>query len=153
MAANSNNLAWEHVRTSDVEALLKMVKNRRARIAKERYEEKLGADFTPYAAKDQLPIIEQKMWEDGCKNTRTAYSTLKHRQVVLSCYSGVLRHESMYNGELSDLLCVSHKDNRSLASEQFIQVMQMGRGKSIKLFLFSSVLLSLLTVSCYPPHM
>ena len=124
-----NNLVWEnHIQTRTVDALIAMVQQSKARIAKATYQEKLDCDFTPYAAANSLEKIEESFWREGCKTHRSAFATIRHGCVLLNCYSGVLRHETVYNGELSDLLCVNHHDQRA-DNEQFIQVMQMGVGK------------------------
>lgn len=134
-----NNLVWEHIQTRTVDSLIAMVQQRKARIAKATYQEKLDCDFTPYAQSNNLERIEERFFQEGYKTNRAAYSSIRHRMVLLNCYSGVLRHETVYNGELSDLLCINHHDQRA-QSDQLIQVMQIGIGKStcriLKIFYF-----------------
>lgn len=111
--------------------LLLLVTNRKAQIAKKTYQEKLGSEFAPYTSKDHVPDIENSFWMKGVRaNARTAYTSIRHRCVFLSCYSDMLCHETMYHGELSDMLCLNdYQRSQSSNAECLIQVVQIGQGK------------------------
>ena len=134
VSEGANNLPWDHVETTQVTSLLLLVRNRKARIAKRTYQEKLDSDFSPYASKDCVPDIENKFWNKGMgegSNAQTAFTAIRHRCVFLSCYCGLLRHETMYHGELSDMLGLDYP-NPNGNMDQFIQVLQIGQGEKKK---------------------
>lgn len=125
--SHANSLAWDLILTYECKALLKMVKERRARIRRETYQEKLEGDFTPFTSIGQVSKIEQKFWDNGKRSSRAAFPALRNRMTFLNCYSGVLRHESMFLGELSDMVGLEHERSKD-AHAMFIMVMQMSTG-------------------------
>ena len=128
MSQNANNLSWDLIFSHDIKHLFSMVKARKTRIAHQNFHEKLSSDFTPFTSKDQLPTIEKAMWDSGNSSFRASMTTLRNRAVFLNCYSGLLRHESIFKGELSDLLCLRHKRSDDV-DKMTIQIMQIPEGK------------------------
>jgi hypothetical protein len=126
---NANNLAYEFVFTHQSKALLKMVKERRARVRRATYQEKLEGDFSPFTSIGQVDKIEQKFWDNGKRSSRAAFCAMRNRSTFLSCYSGVLRHESMFLGELSDMVGLEHERARD-AHRIFVMVMQIATGEN-----------------------
>lgn len=49
----------------------------------------------------------------------------------LNCYYGVLRHKSLFLGELSNMVSLDHKRDRDVYP-MTIQVMQIATGKTVK---------------------
>lgn len=143
---NANNLAFEFVLTHQSKALLKMVKERRARIRRKTYQEKLEGDFSPFTSIGQMDMIEQKFWDNGKRSSRAAFCALRNRSTFLSCYSGVLRHESMFLGELSDMVGLEHERVRD-AHRIFVMVMQMATGKFSCFFLLFLLIVAFLFLS------
>jgi hypothetical protein len=128
--ANANSLGFEFVLTPKCKGLLKMVKERRARIKKANCAEKLEGDFSPYNSIGAFDSIEHKFWEKGKRSFRAAFCEMRNRCTFLSCYSGLLRHESMFLGELSDMVGIEHHKERDPHSI-FVMVMQIATGKSV----------------------
>ena len=74
--------------------------------------------------------IETYFWECGKRGKQAAFTYLHTRFTLLWCYSGVLRSESLFLGELLDLvdLQLQKKDYTDLME---ITVMQMVTGKTV----------------------
>jgi hypothetical protein len=98
------NIPWEHMWTVRCDELHSLVKERKAFAKKENYEEKLQAEFAPYAAVDRYDEIEDALWTRGQHTTRSAGAWLRHRYICLHTTSGILRSESVHRAELSDFL-------------------------------------------------
>lgn len=128
---NANTLSWDRVFTYESKSLLEMVKTRRGRIRRATYQEKLEGDFTPFTSLGQVAKIETQFWNNGKKSSRAALPTLRNRMTFLNCYNGVLRHETLFNGELSDMVGLQHLREKD-AHEIFVMVMQMSTGKCVK---------------------
>lgn len=125
---NANSLAWEFILTRQIKTLFKMVQERKARINRETYQERVESDFAPFTSIDQVNPIEQKFWDDGKKSLRAAFCTMRNRMTFLKCYSGILRHETVFLTDLSDMVGLQHQRERD-PHPIFIQVMQMAQGK------------------------
>jgi hypothetical protein len=95
---------WEQIWTLPLENLHKLVKQRRQKVRKATYAEKLEAEFAPYAAVDKLDKLEHELWDRGRGSHRSAGTWLRHRYCMLHTTSGILRCESIYRAELSDFL-------------------------------------------------
>ena len=54
--------AWEHVWTSNFDKVRDHVKNRKQRIKKENYMEKVDGEFAPYAIVEHYGKIENKLF-------------------------------------------------------------------------------------------
>jgi hypothetical protein len=124
----ANGLAWELIFTRKCKELMNLVKERRRRIKRKLYDEKIDHEFTPFTSMAQVGNIEQAFWDHG-KTVRESLPGLRNRCVFLLCYSGLLRHESMFLGELSDMLFVEYQRSRD-SDPFFIMVMQIATGKS-----------------------
>jgi hypothetical protein len=98
------NIPWEHMWTLRCEELSSLVKERKAVAKKDNYEEKMQAEFAPYAAVERYDEIEEELWTRGQYTTRSAGAWLRHRYICLHTTSGILRSESIHRAELSDFL-------------------------------------------------
>jgi hypothetical protein len=127
-ALNANGLTWELIFTRKCKNLMNMVKERKSRIKRKLYKEKVDHEFTPFTSMAQVGNIEQSFWDHG-KTVRESLPALRNRCVFLLCYSGLLRHESMFLGELSDMLHIQYQKTDG-SDPYFIMVMQIATGKS-----------------------
>jgi hypothetical protein len=130
VARCSNNLSWSHVWTIDCKNLVKVVKERKAFIDKKNYVEKIDHEFAPYTAMEEVHRIEKALWKKGeSGGLRMAYAWLRNRFCLLNSLNGILRCESLYKAELSDLLCLQMKKQRD-PHPLTLLIMQMATGKS-----------------------
>ena len=130
VARKETNTSWDLIWGQHHQVLVDMVKKRKARIAKANYSEKLDSVASPYAAIQMLPDIEKTLWNKGLgPNSKSQLAWLRHRFCFLYTFKGVLRHESLQKAELSDLMCVSFKQNRD-PHPVFISVLQLATGKT-----------------------
>lgn len=128
VAKGCNAIPWDLIDTCNVTDLIKLVERRRGRIQRKNYHEKLDGEFTPFTTMSQVDDIELEFWKHGDSSMRSALPSLRNRFAFLHCYSGLLRHESLFLGELSDMLAISHKRERD-PDAMFVMVMQIATGK------------------------
>jgi hypothetical protein len=153
VANQSNNLSWDMIFTMPCKELMTMVKNRKQRIKRQTYQEKIDADFAPFTSLSQIGSIEKALWDYGSTTMKGALPGLRNRFAFLACFSGILRSESVFLGELSDMFGIEHKRERD-PHPYFISIMQIATGKFfvfvvVVLFYFYFYFYSLLTNSFY----
>jgi hypothetical protein len=122
------SIPWEHMWTLRLDELSGLVKERKAVAKKDNYEEKMQAEFAPYAAVERFDDIEEELWTRGQYTTRSAGAWLRHRYICLHTTSGILRSESIHRAELSDFLPLKLKkpgDPHPL----FLMITQLAFGK------------------------
>ena len=130
VANNANSLAWDLVHDARIKEIMSMCKKRTPRIKRARYDEKLDDQFSPFQSIEQLEPIEAWFWGQGKKSRQGCFTSLRARCTLLWCYTGVLRSESLFLGELSDL--VDFRAQRKQHSDPMeVTVMQMHTGKTI----------------------
>jgi hypothetical protein len=138
-------IPWEHIWTLRCDELNSLVKERKAIAKKTNYEEKMQAEFAPYAAVDRYDEIEDVLWSRGQYTTRSAGAWLRHRYICLHTTSGILRSESVHRAELSDFLPLQIQkpdDPHPL----FLMITQLAFGKYISYCV--CVLCFVVIVSC-----
>jgi hypothetical protein len=134
VASQSNSQSWDMIFTMPCKELMTMVKNRRQRIKRKTYKEKIDADFAPFTSLSQITCIERALWHNGATTMKGALPGLRNRFAFLACYSGILRSESVFLGELSDMFGIEHKRQRD-PHPYFISIMQIATGEFLFLFL------------------
>ena len=130
-ASNCNSTSWDLIFTARVKQLINLVRRRKSRIKRKNYAEKIDGDFTPFTSIGQVGNIEEQFWLNG-KTARGCLPGLRNRYVFLQCYSGLLRSESMFLGELSDMVNIEYERRRDMDAYEIL-VLQIATGKS---FLF-----------------
>jgi len=131
-ASNCNSTSWDLIFTARVKQLINLVRRRKSRIKRKNYAEKIDGDFTPFTSIGQVGNIEEQFWLNG-KTARGCLPGLRNRYVFLQCYSGLLRSESMFLGELSDMVNIEYERRRDMDPYQIL-VLQIATGKSCFLF-------------------
>jgi hypothetical protein len=129
-AASANSLSWDQVYKKPCRDLFKAVQSRSTRVARIRFDEKIDGEFSPFTTLGQVGNIEAELFSNGTQTQKDALPSLRNRFVFLNCYSGLLRHESLFLGEFSDMVGLSHR-RRKDAAEMFIMVMQIATGKTV----------------------
>ena len=101
-----NSLSWEQIYNLQCQQLTGMVKKRRPRVNKAQYKEKIDGHFAPYLTVGKpIEALEQKLWEYAKAPTfRVVLAELRNRFCFLQTFAGILRGESLFKAELSDLL-------------------------------------------------
>ncbi|KAG7345280.1 centromere DNA-binding like protein [Nitzschia inconspicua] len=99
-----NNRSRDEVWQNSSDALMNMVKSRKHRINKKNYAEKVDEVSAPYALIQQHKEIESSFFASDCTGiNRQVFSTLRNRFCFLMITFAILRGESMFKAELSDL--------------------------------------------------
>ena len=132
-----NNHTEEQVFGLTVKQLMDIVKQRQPRMNKKNCVEKVNKD-TPMSAVQHVRDLEEHFFSKGIDrfDKRTVFSSLRNRMIFLLTAKGVMRGESIFKAELSDLYHLEvqrHDDEHPLC----ILIMQMATGKTnngLKLF-------------------
>ncbi len=115
--------------TPEIKALMDNVKTRKKRIAKKNFEEKLTCEFSPYACVSEVPSIEKVLFDHHGATQVYGISALRDRFCFNMTTSGILRGESLFKADLSDLCDLIHKDTTN-GQEVHIMVMRIAIGKT-----------------------
>ena len=133
----------EELITESVKAIMKYVQLRRPRANRLNYKEKIDHNSSPLISVKDIGVIENGFFE-GAYNTknsrndrRLTFSSLRNRYIFLHTCHGVLRGESLFNGELSDIFGLEWQRENKDPHPFFISILQLDRGKTnngLKLF-------------------
>ena len=128
---NMNSVPWSIIWSDACEQLTKMVKSRKRRVLKRKYAEKIDHETCHYIASDTIERLEEYLFAQGrVPNTRKVFSSLRNRFTFLMTTHGILRGESVYMCELSDLFGVtSHKKDVD-PHPCYVLMMQIATGKT-----------------------
>jgi hypothetical protein len=124
-----NNLRWDEIWDSQIDDMIRLAVQRIPKEKKRRYEEKVNFQSDPYMLVDRFNEIERKLWEKGEVNMRSAFAWLRHRYVFLHSTHGILRCETIFNGELSDCLMLRAEGTPHF---MWILIQQIAQGKTVK---------------------
>ena len=134
VAQGYNRHSWEQIYQQGLKNLKKHVECRKAKIQKENYEEKISAEFSPYALVAEYTKIENELWKDSQHSVgfRSIATSLRHRYALLHLTCGILRCESLYRAELSDFLGMYPPERDTDCHRMFIMINQFTFGKTNK---------------------
>ena len=124
-----NSLRWDEIWTSSIDEMINLAVERIPLAKKRRHEEKIDHMLDPYLLVNRFDTIERAIWEHGESNMRSAFSWLRHRYIFLHSTHGILRCESIFNGELSDCLALRAEGN---PHHMWVLVQQLAQGKTVK---------------------
>ena len=95
------------------------------------YKEKMDHSFSFFKAHGEVKKLEDAMFLRGVGNgLRAAYASMRNRFVFLYSKTGVLRCESIYKAELSDISHVKSKAPKDVHQWTAL-IMQISQGMSI----------------------
>ena len=109
---NANTLRNEDIDSERVNRLMDNVKKRKDAVARANFKERFDGEFTPYKMISEVTQIETYMWEYHCTTPAFSAASLRDRYHFLATYGGVLRSESMYLADLSDLCDFKFKQQK-----------------------------------------
>jgi len=129
--SNSHNV--REVKSQKVKELLQLVKDRKIIVARNNYREKIDHELLPYLNAQQFPELEAFLWGNNADNachSHNALASLRNRDCLLSTKCGILRGESLFQCELSDILDLEVKFNsQKYPSPILVSIQQIGKGK------------------------
>ena len=124
---------WEHIWQVSLKMLEKHVQLRKVAVMRANFEEKYPSEFAPYAVVDRYDDIEALMFHKAnVTRVRSMLSAIRNRYCLLMLTSGILRCESLYRAELSDLFHLDHPKSESDVHQPFLLVLQLLDGKANK---------------------
>jgi len=124
-----NNITKEQLRSNRIRKLLANVKVRKTTIARENFEERLTGEFSPYTSVNEIPRLEQGLFDRSKNSLLRSLPSLRDRYALLQTISGILRGESMIKADLSDLCDLMHNHSSRTAYPIHIVVMRIAQGK------------------------
>ena len=128
VARHVTSLTWDQIWTLKCENLQQLVKTRTPANKKKNYHEKVDYEFAPYTVVEDFPKIETETWVSGYGSVRSASAWLRHRYCLLQSTSGILRCESLFKAELSDMLGITVQHEHD-PHPLYVLVMQIATGK------------------------
>jgi len=135
----TNQFTLQEIKSSRVKKLLNYVRDRRVATARSTYKEKVDYELLPYINAQRFSDLELYFWERNNPkehhnvHSHSALASLRHRDCLLTSKCGILRGESLFMCELSDLLPVTLKTNRNYPTPMFVCIQQLTKGKCNKL--------------------
>ena len=138
-SANISSIGWEFIWNLKCQEVFSYVKGRKRRIQKANFEEKIDYD-TVHETAENILTVEKGFWTDGTiGNTQTIFSSLRNRFCFLMTVAAILRGESMFMAELSDLYGIEWLGDDAHDQNPFwVLMLQITTGKThthhIKLF-------------------
>ena len=101
-------------------------------VKEDNFEEKLTADFSPYQTASEILQLEQYLFEEKAFSDVYMVGFLRDRYCLLQTTSAILRGESLYRADLSDLCDMIFKPSNT-SEEMLISIMQILHGKKNRL--------------------
>ena len=109
---NANTLRNEDIDSERVDRLMENVKKRKDAVSRANYKERFDGEFTPYKMTSEVNQIEEYMWAYHCTTPAYSAASLRDRYHFLATYEGVLRSESMFLEDISDLCNFKFKQQK-----------------------------------------
>jgi hypothetical protein len=94
---------WEELWSPPLVQLAKVCVRRGPMNKMKNYAEKITHHWSPTSIVHRFPDLEAAMWKRGHDSVKSAIAWLRHRYCFLHSTHGLLRCESIFKGELSDL--------------------------------------------------
>jgi hypothetical protein len=106
----ANSTTKEALRSKRVVTLLNVCQGRRKRAARQNFEEKIDHIMTPYTLVDKVISLANFFFQKNSNSTSLCQSSLRDRFSLLMTVHGILRGESLFLCELSDLILLSRNN-------------------------------------------
>lgn len=122
---------WDLVWTQLTSTLSKISNKRRERINRSQYKEKRGStSVMQYTMLMHIPKIEEEMWNRKA-DFRSSVTWMRNRLFFLFTFCGVMRGETLFQMQMSDLALVTHK-NENMLHPMTVLLAQFSTGKTNK---------------------
>jgi hypothetical protein len=106
----ANNTTKDALRSKRVITLLNLCKGRRKRAARQNFDEKIDHIMAPYILVDKVTSLANFFFQKNSNSTSLCQSSLRDRFSLLMTVHGILRGESLFLCELSDLILFCKHD-------------------------------------------
>jgi hypothetical protein len=112
-----------------VQKLLQNVRTRKKKLTELNFEGKITAEFAPYACISRLAEMEHELFNRHKNTAIYSVVSLRDRFCFNMTTNGILRGESLFKCDLSDLCDVIHKDSAT-GQNIMVMVMRIAVGKT-----------------------
>ena len=89
--------------TTRMKNLIDVVNIRGENVLKKHFKERITDDFQPYRVLNDVPKIEDFIWNEHCDTQIYGTNRLRDRFQFMFSLSAVFRSDSIYKADLSDL--------------------------------------------------
>jgi hypothetical protein len=112
VSAGANNYSRLLIKIQQVKPLLTKVKNRKRKVSRNNFEERLHQELLPYINSQKVGVIEANLWQN--KNNRdssphNAVASVRNRYYLLLTKSAILRGGISFQCNLAPLLSNSRE--------------------------------------------
>jgi hypothetical protein len=133
MDHSCNNVSLDELKSARVRGLLNIAMNRKSAIARREKKEKISHEVQPYLLAQRFKDIELKLFNRNKK--RHPISSLRDRFTFLKTHNGILRGESLFKCELSDMFTLTlHNQGPSPCTVLILQVFTGKTNRSTTLY-------------------
>lgn len=87
-----------------------LVSNRKKIEAKKNYKEKWSHELSPFGLVDEVTNIAEHLFKKNCNSGAFCQSSIRDMFTFLFSHNGILRGESLFRAELSDICSLWLKD-------------------------------------------
>ena len=123
-------LKGDDIMTDRMKLLIKEVKTRKNAVTKALFKEQITEEYQPFKMIGEVPKIEEWLWNNANCTASFGASSLRNRFQFLATLCGVLRSESLFKADLSDLCdIIIDSEVSKEPSPYHIVVLQIGEGK------------------------
>ena len=121
----------QDIMTTKLKDLIDDVNGRGEQNLKKHFKERMTSDFEPFRVLTDIPKLETYMWNDNREKRIYGASALRDHFQLLFSLSGVLRSDSIYKADLSDLLDFKFKQKNE-PDPYHICILRVGEGKTVQ---------------------
>ena len=108
VALHQTPVRFEQLYSTRLRALKNTVKTRRVRERKATHQEKVDNTVSPYLDVSKIDALECLLFKENAQTPIYSLANLRNRFTFLMTYNGILRGESVYKANLSELFTFSY---------------------------------------------
>lgn len=126
-----NSLLWDEVNNPMFQALTKTTGTRAARVRHRNAEEKIDQDVAPFLIATSIGKISLSFWNKALAGAATyIFASLRDRFLYMTTMRAILRGESLFNADLSDMFMTTFRQGNNDPHELQLWVLQLAFGKT-----------------------
>ena len=123
-------LKSDDIMTDTLKQIIKEVKTRKNAVTKALFKERIDGEYDPFKMIGEVPKIEKYLWEYNNMTPSFGASSLRDRFQFLMSLCGVLRSESLFKADLSDLMDIKLESQLTKEPSPYhVLILRIGEGK------------------------
>lgn len=126
-----NSLPWDEVNSPMFQSLTKTTGTRAARVRHRNAEEKIDQAVAPFLLATSIGKITLSFWNKALTGAaHNVFASLRDRFLFVSTLRAILRGESLFNADLSDMFMATFRQGNNDPHELQLWVLQLAFGKT-----------------------